>query len=156
MDIFFNAVIILFGQCKKITSPIFSLLEPEEPCGTMQSTNFKHAELAELKDQKIRTSTQSILSINIKFSPQVIRLILSYSNEQSCLDIGIRNRSRCQSLLGNYSSGWHAQANSLQLCCPCKKKRLIFRTKTIYLKILKDKNQLQASQPNHDSPFSYF
>ena len=72
----------------------------------MQSTNFKHAELAELKDQKIRTSTQSILSINIKFSPQVIRLILSYSNEQSCLDIGIRNRSRCQSLLGNYVSGW--------------------------------------------------
>ena len=106
LDIFFNVVIILFGQCKKITSLIFSLLEPEEPCGTMQSTNFKHAELAELKDQKIRTSTQSILSINIKFSPQVIRLILSYSNEQSCLDIGIRNRSRCQSLLGNYSSGW--------------------------------------------------
>ena len=50
LDILFNAVIILFGQCKKITSPIFSFLEPQEPCGTMQSTNFKHAELSELKD----------------------------------------------------------------------------------------------------------
>ena len=56
------------------------------------------------KIKRCEQALKSILSINIKFSPQVIRLILSYSNEQSCLDIGIRNR--CQSLLSNYSSGW--------------------------------------------------
>ena len=58
------------------------------------------------KIKRCEQALKSILSINIKFSPQVVRLILSYSNEQSCLDIGIRNRSRCQSLLSNYSSGW--------------------------------------------------
>ena len=35
-------------------------------------------------------------------------------------------------------------------------KKWIFCTKTTYLKILKAKDQLQASQPSHDSPFSYF
>ena len=35
-------------------------------------------------------------------------------------------------------------------------KKWIFCTKTTYHKILKAKDQLQASQPNHDSPFSYF
>ena len=35
-------------------------------------------------------------------------------------------------------------------------KKWIFCTKTTYLKILIAKDQLQASQPSHDSPFSYF
>ena len=35
-------------------------------------------------------------------------------------------------------------------------KKRIFCTKATNLKILKAKDQLQASQPRHDSPFSYF
>ena len=82
---------------------------------------------------------QAFIIINIEHQYQSFTTsykILSYSNEQSCLDIGIRNRPKCQSLLGNYSSGWrvwiqliskvsklvHVQANSLQLCCPCSNK----------------------------------
>ena len=46
----FYSMRLLFGQCRKMTSPICSLLAPEEPRGTMQNTNFKHVELPELKD----------------------------------------------------------------------------------------------------------
>ena len=36
------------------------------------------------------------------------------------------------------------------------KKWIFCKKKTTYLKILKAKDHLQASQPSHDSPFSYF
>ena len=61
------------------------------------------------RNSKIKRREQALIIINIEHQYQSFTTnykILSYSNEQSCLDIGIRNRSRCQSLLGNYSSGW--------------------------------------------------
>ena len=41
----------------------------------------------------------------------------------------------------------------LKALIPDDKEEVNFRTETTYLKILKEKNQLQASQPSHDSDY---
>ena len=103
MDILFSAVIILFGQCKKNN---VTYIKPFRARGALRNHAKYQFQTCRTGGTQRSKDTNKHL-INIEHQYQIFTTsykILSYSNEQSCLDIGIRNRSRCQSLLGNYSS----------------------------------------------------
>ena len=103
--ILFNAVTVWSIQKNNVT-----YMQPFRAGGALREPyKVPISNMLNQRNSKIKRREQALIIINIEHQYQSFTTnykILSYSNEQSGLDIGIRNRSRCQSLLGNYSSGW--------------------------------------------------